>query len=267
MADVYSTVTDLDDGTLDRLINAMEVRAAQPAQQEMLRSYLSEVSFPVGARVLEVGSGSGAIARMLASWPNVGEVVGIDPSPHFVAKARELGAGIAGLTFGEGDGRFLQYEDASFDVVVVHTVLSHVPGPESVVAEAYRVLKRGGMIALFDGDYSTPTVAQGEFDPLQTCVDAAFSALANDRWVVRRLPWMATQAGFAVRSFRSHGYVETDAAYVLTLVDRGADFLADWGRISANLAAALKREARDRIERGTFFGHIAFASLVATKAL
>jgi SAM-dependent methyltransferase len=44
--------------------------------------------------VLEVGCGTGAV-RVLATWPGVAEVYGVDPSPTFVAEARELGGGLA----------------------------------------------------------------------------------------------------------------------------------------------------------------------------
>lgn len=265
MPDVYATITEAEPAILERLVNAMEVRAAQPAQAAMLESYLAEVGFPSGARVLEIGSGSGAIARVLARRRDVAEVVGVDPSPYFVARARELSGGIAGLTFEEADGRALPFEAATFDVVVIHTVLSHVPEPDTVIAEADRVVKPDGAIAIFDGDYATATVAGGDFDPLQACIDAAFASLANDRWVVRRLASLVGAAGLSVERFRSHGYVETTSDYVMTVIDRGADFLESGGRISTELAEALKAEARTRVDQGAFFGHIAYASLIARK--
>jgi hypothetical protein len=52
---------------------------------------------------------------------------------------------------------------------------------------------------------------------------------------------------------------------VLTLVDRGADTLASWGRIAPEVCAALKAEARRRADAGEFFGFIGFASFVARK--
>jgi hypothetical protein len=66
-------------------------------------------------------------------------------------------------------------------------------------------------------------------------------------------------------SFRGHGYVEAENGYVMTVVDRGADFLVAGGRIGDELAAALKAEARRRVDGGAFFGHIAYASLIARK--
>lgn len=50
-----------------------------------------------------------------------------------------------------------------------------------------------------------------------------------------------------------------------TVVDRGADLLRASGQIGDELAAALKAEARRRVEAGAFFGHIACASLAARR--
>jgi hypothetical protein len=48
-------------------------------------------------------------------------------------------------------------------------------------------------------------------------------------------------------------------------VDLGADALVAAGRIGADLASALKAEARRRVAAGEYFGHIAYLSLVARK--
>lgn len=65
---------------------------------------------------------------------------------------------------------------------------------------------------------------------------------------------------------KSHGYLQTsDPEYMLTLVDRGADSLASWGRIGPDLCASLKAEARRRAEANEFFGFMGFASLIARK--
>ena len=43
-----------------------------------------------GARLLEIGCGTGAIARVLAASPGVGEVLGVGASPIMLTRAREL---------------------------------------------------------------------------------------------------------------------------------------------------------------------------------
>ena len=87
----------------------------------------------------------------------------------------------------------------------------------------------------------------------------------HDPWLVRRLPGLLEAARFVPVRMRSFGYVETgEARYVPTIVDRGAAALVAEGRIGGEAATALKAEARRRSAAGQFFGHIAYASLVAT---
>jgi SAM-dependent methyltransferase len=203
---------------------------------------------------------------MLARWPGVAGVVGVDPAPSLLRRARELSAGLAGVEFQEADGRALPFGDAEFDAVVFDSVLCHIPQPERALAEAGRVLRPGGRLAAFDGDYSTTTVALGELDPLQLCVSAMMAGSVNDRWVVRRLPALVRQAGFSEIAVHSHGFVALDGGYMLTILDRGADALRALGWAGDDLAAALKAEGRRRVEAGTFFGHIAYASVTARTA-
>jgi ubiquinone/menaquinone biosynthesis C-methylase UbiE len=264
--DVYATIGDADEATQRRLAEILELRAADPQQQAMLQSYLSRVDFGSGARVLEIGCGTGAVTRAVARHGGVAQAVGVDPSPVFIARAEELASDMETVEFAVGDGRALQFAEGDFDVVVLHTTLCHIPQPESVLGEALRVLRPGGTIAICDGDYATITVATGEFDPLQACIEAVRAAFIHDVWLVRRLPALLRAVGFELVDTGSHGYLQTnDPAYMLTLVDRGADTLAASARIDSDAAAALKAEARRRADAGEFFGFIAFASFIARK--
>ena len=263
VADVYATITEADPALVSRIAEVLELRAADPQQQAMRQTYLGDIQFPQGARVLDVGCGTGAVTRELATWPDVAEVVGVDPSPTFLASARALDRS-ANVRFVEGDTRALGFQDGSVDAVVFHTTLCHVPGPELALGEAARVLRPGGWLAIFDGDYATTTVAVTPADPLQACADAWVGSSVHDPWLVRRLPGLLEGAGFTLVRMRSYGYVETgDARYTPTIIDRGVDALVAAERIGGEVAAALKAEARRRIAAGQFFGHIAYASLVA----
>jgi hypothetical protein len=124
----------------------------------------------------------------------------------------------------------------------------------------------GSGLAVFDGDYATTTVAIGEFDPLQCCADAAMAAFVHDRWLARRLPLLMKAAGFDVKQFDSHAYVQTiEPQYLLTLVDRGTEALHAAGSIGLELGQALKAEARRRIDVGAFYGSITFVSVIAER--
>jgi len=134
------------------------------------------------------------------------------------------------------------------------------------VVEAFRVLRPGGQLVVFDGDYATIDVARGDFDPLQCCVDATIRNYVHDPWFMRRLPKLVEGCGFAVRTYDGHGYVKiTDPRYLTTVVGRGADVIVSQGTIGPELATALKLELSRRIDSGQFYGMIMFGSLVAQK--
>jgi len=262
MPDVYATIAEADEALQERLAEVLELRAADPQQRAMLAAYTARLELPEHAEVLEVGCGTGAVVRHLASLPRVARVTGVDPSPLFVARARELAAGLP-VAFAVGDGRALDLPAASFDAVVFHTALCHVPDPARALAEAHRVLRPGGTVAVFDGDYATITLARDAGDPLQACAQAVLDVLVHDPWLVRRLVPLMGTVGF--EDVALHGYAYTSATgtdYLVALVDRGADALAAAGTVRAPLAAALKAEGRARREAGALFGHIAYASAI-----
>ena len=249
MPDIYATIDRADAAVQHQLADVLELRARDPRQQAMLEDYLADAA--LSGRVLEIGCGTGAITRRLA---REGDAIGIDPSPVFIARARELAPEIR---FEVADGRELPFADGSFDAVVCHTALCHIPECERVLAEAHRVSEK---LVIFEGDYATTTVALSDHDPLQACVEAAVAALVHDRWVVRRLPALLEAAGWEPVRMRSHGYVESgEPGYMLTIVDRGAEF------VPGAMADALRAEARRRADDGSWFGHIAYASVIARR--
>lgn len=266
MPDVWTAVQDLDEATQERLADVLEKRGADAQQYAMRRTFLQEVPFPQDSRVLDVGCGTGVLTRLLARWPNVASVIGVDPAPALLEKARAAAADMPEVSFREGDGRSLPFDSATFDVVTSDSMLSHVPGPERAIEEAFRVLRAGGCLAVFDGDYATTTVALTDHDPLQACVDAMMANSVTDRRIMRRLTNVVAACGFKVTAFPSFGFAEIgNDGYMLTIVDRGADILCSDGHIGKETAAALKEEARRRLRTGRFFGHIAYAGLIARK--
>jgi ubiquinone/menaquinone biosynthesis C-methylase UbiE len=266
--DVYLRIAEAPAPVLERLMAALELRAADPQQQSMLRAYLTDAALPEGARVLEVGCGTGAITRFLAEWPGVREAIGVDPSPVFVRRARELARGSGRLRFAVADGRGLPFSERSFDAVVLHTLLCHVREPDAVLREAMRILRPGGRLVAFDGDYATATFATRPGDPLDACADAFRESFVHDPWLARRLPALVEAQGGQLEALRSHGYVEMGApGFMLSSwVDLGADALAASGRATPERAAELKAEARRRVATGEYFGHIAYLSVVARRS-
>lgn len=99
-------------------------------------------------RILILGAGTGGDLEHL---PPAGEIATVDITPSMVrrteGRAKDLGLDIDARV---GDAQSLEYADNSFDVVLLHLVLSVVPDPQAVVAETARVLDADGQVSIYD---------------------------------------------------------------------------------------------------------------------
>ncbi len=100
--------------------------------------------------ILDVGCGSGQFAVTIA--PRVKHITGIDLTPAMLDKARahQLQAGLANITWIEGDSVALPAPDGSFDIVVSRSMFHHAADPAATLAEMRRCCREGGRIAVMD---------------------------------------------------------------------------------------------------------------------
>ncbi|GGD87747.1 ArsR family transcriptional regulator [Tsuneonella deserti] len=119
---------------------------ADKVEQALIDSLDNEVL----GDVLDIGTGTGRIAELLE--PGARKVTALDKSPEMLrlARARLQGLPSGRVELVQGDFAALPFPPATFDTVVFHQVLHYATEPEYVLAEAARICRAGGRIAIVD---------------------------------------------------------------------------------------------------------------------
>jgi cyclopropane fatty-acyl-phospholipid synthase-like methyltransferase len=155
-----------------------------------------------GMRVLDIGAGIGGPARLFAH--RFGAIVqGVDLTPSFVTTAQSLTrrCGLTGqVSFSKASGLDLPFSDSEFDAATMMHVGMNVEHKDAVFREVHRVLRRGGVFAVYD----IMVTGDGEPQfPLPWAASVETSFLRSPRDYVRELE----AAGFTVTGERNrHGF-------------------------------------------------------------
>lgn len=261
--DPYVTAQAMETGMADRMANALEQRGADAQQRRFRDDYLARLPLGAHDRILDLGCGTGTLARHLAARPGfAGRVTGIDHSDAFVMRARLLATQeeLLGVEFEVGDAHALPFPDDAFDGAVLHTVLSHVRDPRAVVSEATRVVRPGGWIAIFDGDYAGLVF----HDPDCSVPFAAHAAiLCAQPCVMRDLADILTEAGLNLDSVQPYAYAEVGTGtYLLGLLERFSAILTRRGDATAQ-ARVDRQHARDKA--GRFFAAVTYYAFLTRR--
>jgi ubiquinone/menaquinone biosynthesis C-methylase UbiE len=177
-------------GTDEREVARLEKQADFTAAQTF-----STLGFTPGMRVLDLACGVGAMgARLQQRFPGV-DVVGLDLSAAQLAASRRNHAALPVL---RADATRLPFADAVFDGVHCSWLLEHVPAPEAVLREVWRVTRPGARVHFIEVDNSTfglepPSAAVRE---LLGRLNDAQRAAGGDPFVGRRAEALFAAAGF-----------------------------------------------------------------------
>lgn len=118
--------------------------------EELKPIVISHCGIKPHMRVLDVGCGTGYLSRMIASYVEDVEVIGIDNDEEFIKYAQQIAKDSHldhNIHFMVGNGLALPFSDQAFDAVVSHTFLSSVSDPGKALEEMKRVCRMKGMIS------------------------------------------------------------------------------------------------------------------------
>lgn len=103
-----------------------------------------EAGIETGMRVLDVGSGPGALSGALAATVGADHVVALDPMPVFVASLQERHPGVTALV---APAERLPFGDSDFDAALAALVVPFMADPVAGLREMLRVTRPGGIVA------------------------------------------------------------------------------------------------------------------------
>lgn len=163
--------------------------AARPLEHGRQRA-IEQLDLSSGDRILLLGSGPGSDLEYL---PQEASITAIDAAPAMVDRTRERAEALGmDVDARVGDAQDLPFEDESFDAVLLHLILSVVPGPQAVARETARVLAPGGRASVYDKfipEGSEPSLLRRALNPLTRF-------LFSD--ITRRLDPLLSKAGLGV---------------------------------------------------------------------
>jgi len=268
--DPFGRTDKLDDNMLAALVTRFEARGKNSRFAKMLADYLDAMGIDRTARVLDMGCGTGLAARAIARREAFsGHITGVDLSPYLVAAARRLASEerlAEHLEFLAGDVRTLNFADGSFDAVVAHTLLSHVEDPLAVLKEAARVVRPGGIMGIFDGDYASLTFDHPDPVKGKAYEEALISALVTNPRVMRQLPRLLQAAGLELVASESYVLSEIGKAdFWASAIDAYRKLVAKAGVMTERDANAWAAALQGDSDAGIFFGSSNYYAYVARR--
>lgn len=268
--DPHRFVNELDEPALERLVARLESRAQDSVFARLLDKYVARLALPPSARVLEVGCGTGAVLRALAHRSDfTGQALGVDQCAHFIdaanAFARAEGVGDR-IAFEVGDAHGLDFPPATFDVVIAHTLISHVTEPLAVLAEMTRLVRPGGTVVVFDGDYASLTYAYPDHGFGHRMDAALATSTFNNPRIMRDLPRLLPQFGLRLETAWGEAVVEIGhASYFRSFAETYVPYVKKTGLLPAQAIEAWHKEQRQAMENGTFFAACNYYTYMARR--
>ena len=258
MTDLFQIIDEIDADKQAMVIKRLEDRAQMPKFAAIRESFFDKIGLPLTGRIHELGCGTGAVCRAIASRPGfAGTVVGSDLSASLIEAAKDITAksGLKNIEYYQADGQGSDGHHGQYDLVLAHTVISHVTKPAALLHEAIRLARPGGQIILHDGDYASMTFNTNTPKLDFKMPELILQAVVANRYVMRELPRLLRQYDVRITHALADVVLEIgDSEYFSGLAK-------NYGPIAVAAGFAIRAEldqwiaAIDRaLSENTFFG-------------
>jgi SAM-dependent methyltransferase len=253
-----------------REVARLETVYASPAIAFQRARMRAALGVRPGERGLDVGCGPALLAVELGrEVGSTGRIVGLDESPEMLAAARARIAreGLADrVEVREGDAARLDLPAASFDFVTAAQVYLYVPEIEGALAEAARVLRPGGRLAIVDTDWDSCVWLTADRERHRRVMEARLGHFAQ-RHLPPRLPGLLTRAGLRLTHTEAIPVLELEGGsdtFGGGLIESTADLAVRYG-VPREEAEAWKADLLARAAGGEYFFSLTRYLFLATR--
>ena len=255
--DIWQQLESAESSTIDRIVERLEMRGRDEAFVAMTDHYLDRIDIDDLDVVLELGCGTGVVSRSIAARPCFrGSVVGSDYSAQLIEAAERLAEaeGVSNtVLFEVEDAQATSQPSNRYDAVILHTLVSHLPDPESAVKEAARIAKPGRHVVVFDGDYASLTIHTGHPED-EAVLQAIRDASSANHHVMRSMPGTMNRASLSIEDVDASVLVATgDSPFFTSLATTYVSLAAATGILDPDLADNWMRSFEESSAIGTTF--------------
>jgi 2-polyprenyl-3-methyl-5-hydroxy-6-metoxy-1,4-benzoquinol methylase len=268
--DVWGRTAEIDDSALAVMAARLENRAKHPFFRGVIADYIGDLGVERIEHALEIGCGTGIVSRRLAATPGFrGAITATDMSAYLIEAARRHAAaeGVGTrIAFEVGSAAKLRAADDIHDLVIAHTLFSHAADPVAILKECARVLRPDGRLLIFDRDFASSALSLDDHVTAKIDIADVARAFAAQPFIMRQLPKLLTDVGFAIASHRSYVIADVGQAKFF------AENLSTWRRLLPVSGVVAKDDAdllMDALDAaagaGTLFWANNFYTFVARK--
>jgi ubiquinone/menaquinone biosynthesis C-methylase UbiE len=269
--DIFGRINELDEASVEKIVQRLEFRDSDPTFTQWRDTYLDKLPFETATRILDAGCGTGVVTRAIAQRSKgKSQVIGSDYSPALIDAARQKAREFKldrQIEFQVNDIHSLDFEDGYFDMAIAHTVISHVADPEAAVKELHRVVKPGGVVAIFDGDYASLTFAYPDDEFAKQFEEVFLHVIVNNPRVMRNLPQTLSTVGLDITGVTSHVLAEVGTAqFWMSAIEAFTPMIASSGLLPADKLNNWIAWQRKAVETGQFFAASNFYTYITRRS-